>query len=59
LLRGGFTALLISYFMRGKRMNKGEKENLVDKAYNALKKMIIMQEIKPGEYLDEKMLMLE
>lgn len=40
-------------------MNKEIKENLVDKAYNALKKMIIIQEIKPGEYLNEKLLMSE
>lgn len=40
-------------------MAKLRKGDLVDKAYSSLKKKIITQEIKPGEYLDEKVLMKE
>lgn len=40
-------------------MTNYKRGELVDNAYNILKKKIITQDIKPGEYLDEKILMKE
>lgn len=40
-------------------MAKLRKGNLVEQSFEALKKKIIKQDLKPGEYLDEKLLMKE
>ena len=40
-------------------MTKQRKGSLVDLAYDALKRKIIKRDLKPGEYLDEKLLMTE
>ena len=40
-------------------MPKSRKGNLVELAYDALKRKIIKRDLKPGEYLDEKLLMKE
>ena len=40
-------------------MTISKKGNLVEKAYDALKKKILCMEFKPGDYLNEKALMEE